>query len=266
MVAKFLAPLLLLLGFVLLRGVASSYAGNRNILKPDAAGFDKLVRASPRPLFVKFYNPRCPHCVNMHGAWTALAANLKRHARVAAVNCEEGGALCSRWGVRGVPDIKLFLYRGEGKAIVPVDYRGDRTEASLVAFFKREQPSEVVRISSTGVTSLEKFLNTKSHLPHVIMFKEDSEITMGLKTLSTKYSGKLVVGIVNAKKDGSLAGQLGVALPAGADGGKALVIIPAGGKKAKGELYQGDSSFTDIDKYLAKYIEKANHANEKSEL
>ena len=258
-------PLLLVpLVLVLLRGVASSYAGDRNILKPDAAGFDKFVRASPRPVFVKFYNPSCPHCVKMHRTWTSLAANLKKHVRVAAVNCQES-SLCSRWGVRGVPDIKLFLCRGKDKTIVPVDYRGDRSEASLVAFFKSEQPSEVVRISSTGTTSLQKFLDTKPHLPHVIMAKERGEITMGLKTLSTKYSGKLVVGVASASKEGSsLATQLGVTLPTGADGGKALIIVPAG-EKTKGELYKGEHSLTDIDKYLAGYI-KSSRVSEKPEL
>jgi thioredoxin domain-containing protein 5 len=86
--------------------------------------------------FVKFYAPWCGHCKKMIPAWNSLATQLKGKANIAKVDCTVHSAVCSKFGVKGYPTLKLLKDGEESKPFV-----GGRDVASFAKFLK---DSEVI--------------------------------------------------------------------------------------------------------------------------
>ncbi|PJF16922.1 hypothetical protein PSACC_03257 [Paramicrosporidium saccamoebae] len=234
------------------------YLGEKLITKLTDHNFQKTL-TTPKPVLVKFYNPGCPHCTRMVSAWRQVASHFEGHMVVGAVNCATQG-VCGKYGVNGVPDVRLFIKGPKGEP-VPIKYEGNRTKDSIVGFAKPYLLSYVHKVSDskkTGVKSLDAFLKTEAGLPHVIIFKQGKLVpSMGYMTLSVDFKEKYSFGIVNLAIDADIPGKLGVTLPKDTD---SLVFIAPGEKK--GELYPGKNSFIEMKAYLQKQITK----EEKSEL
>ncbi|KAI1298129.1 Thioredoxin domain-containing protein 5 [Halotydeus destructor] len=99
--------------------------------------FKELV-GSDKNVFVKFYAPWCPHCVQLEPTWAKLTEateNNKDLATVVAkVDCTDQGDLCTKEGVQGYPTLKL--YRANDKS--GSDYEGPRELNSLVEFLNKQ--------------------------------------------------------------------------------------------------------------------------------
>jgi protein disulfide-isomerase A6 len=80
---------------------------------------------------VEFYAPWCGHCKRLAPIWDQLAEQADESLRVGKVDCTTQNAVCSRFGVRGYPTIKLLR---DGK---PTDYSGGRTVEAFIAFHQK---------------------------------------------------------------------------------------------------------------------------------
>jgi len=101
----------------------------------DSDSFDAAINTNELTL-VEFFAPWCGHCKSLAPEYAKAAETLHgTPAVLASVDCIEHKDLCSKYGVRGFPTIKLF--RTGGKP--PVDYDQARKADAIVNYMQKQQ-------------------------------------------------------------------------------------------------------------------------------
>eukprot|EP01112_Ceratiomyxa_fruticulosa_P001598 TRINITY_DN1177_c0_g1_i1.p1 TRINITY_DN1177_c0_g1~~TRINITY_DN1177_c0_g1_i1.p1 ORF type:complete len:661 (+),score=171.85 TRINITY_DN1177_c0_g1_i1:78-2060(+) len=101
-----------------------------NFLKEN--NFDDFLSKNPKTL-VMFYAPWCGHCKAFKPAFQEAAATVKKagNGALAAVNCDEDGSLCRKYGVDGYPTI-LYFKNGQKEG----EFQGGRTADGVAGFMQ----------------------------------------------------------------------------------------------------------------------------------
>ena len=76
---------------------------------PDEASFDKHVARSQIPVLVDFWAPWCGPCRMMAPAYEQAAALLEPRMQLAKVDTEAVPALGTRYNIRSIPTLALFV-------------------------------------------------------------------------------------------------------------------------------------------------------------
>jgi len=97
--------------------------------------------------------------------------------------------LCQQYQVQGYPTLKVFSEKGK-----VTDYQQERQAGAIVRFATGNIPNHVVRIKD--LTSLAKFLNENSAIPHLLLFTSKDETAPLIKSLSVSYRGRVAFGQV----------------------------------------------------------------------
>ena len=60
--------------------------------------------------FVKFYNPRCPHCKKFAADWDKLSDELSNQENIkfGSLDCAKYRQVCNRFNIWGVPTLLMF--------------------------------------------------------------------------------------------------------------------------------------------------------------
>lgn len=108
--------------------------------------------------------------------------------------------------IRGTPTIK-FIYpspknkKSSNKKKIVLDYNGEREVKALADFATARMPNFVTRLS--GLKTLDDFFRTahKYALPKVLVFSDKSRTSPILKSLSSTFRRRVLIGEVRASKN-----------------------------------------------------------------
>jgi len=97
---------------------------------------------------IKFFAPWCGHCKRLAPTWEEFGGQAQGFG-VAKVDCTQHAAVCTKFGVRGYPSLKLFV---NGK---PLDYSGARTIPAFEEFIKANAGDLITEGSDNSEVAVE---------------------------------------------------------------------------------------------------------------
>jgi len=123
-------------------------SGEKAVNVLTQSDFHSSVTENPLTL-VEFFAPWCGHCKQLAPHYESAAERLRddhqSSARLASVDCTVEKDLCSEFGIKGFPTIKLFT---PSTVAAPVDYKGGRTADDIVTFMVKQSAPAYSELSS----------------------------------------------------------------------------------------------------------------------
>ncbi|KAF9561849.1 protein disulfide isomerase (PDI) protein [Mortierella alpina] len=197
------------LGALLLsQSVLALYVKNGAVTHLTPHNFQSEVMDSDHVVMVEFYAPWCGHCKNLAPHYKAAAENLRGIAKLGAIDCDEdmNKALCSQYGIKGFPTIKVFPPSKTGKKGVkfPQDYQGERSAAAIAKHVVKMLPNDIQLVSSNP--SSEKIININEFTaddskPRALLFTDKTESSAMYKGLATGLKGRMSVAEMRKPSD-----------------------------------------------------------------
>ncbi|WVQ85600.1 protein disulfide-isomerase domain [Cryptococcus sp. DSM 104549] len=244
-------PLALTAALAPLAAYAGMYA--QPVLHLDATTF-KTVMANEHAAMVAFVAPWCGHCKNLGPEYTAAAQSLSPLIPFYAVDCDDAAnrGLCAQYGVQGYPTIKAFPKASKGAA---KDYNGERKRGALAEYAKTLVPDRVKKLRADGAVEpvIQKFLDEKSDLPHVLLVHPSApSIPFLWKVLAHRLSSKMHFAYIRDTTSHGVLSSLGIfdSSDTTRDGAR-VVAWPAGAQSRAGLVeYDGTLKFNGLLEWL----------------
>src|SRR5690242_21845574 len=106
------------------------------------ANFDEIVlqASAAHPVLVDFWAPWCAPCRVLSPILDRLAGEFAGRFTLAKLNTEEEPEIAARYGVRGIPNCKLFAHGN-----VVDEFTGALPESAVRDFLLRALPSPAAR-------------------------------------------------------------------------------------------------------------------------
>ncbi|KAJ1975047.1 hypothetical protein H4R34_004485 [Dimargaris verticillata] len=257
--------------------VAGLYSPGSNVITLSVYNFQAEVIDSDYPVMVEFFAPWCGHCKNLAPAYDKVATDVYGIAKVGAVDCDDqtNAPICSQYGVRGFPTLKLFpAKRKRGKENpdrlikVPQTYEYARTRKALREYILGKVPTVVTRVtqkepaksgSSTKTASsepragLDAFFAKAPETPKALLFTTKDKATALYKGLGIALGQKMRLGWVPGTEKVIQTRFNVTKFPT-------LLAFPSGQIDGEPVQYDGPVDFDRMKKFLAKHAKAKGKA------
>jgi putative thioredoxin len=110
---------------------------------------DVLERSKTVPVLVDFWAPWCAPCRVLKPILEKLAVEFAGRFALAKVNTDENPDIASRYGVRGIPNVKAFV---DGELVD--EFTGALPESGVRGFLEGLMPSESEKLRRAAATAL----------------------------------------------------------------------------------------------------------------
>jgi thioredoxin 1 len=97
----------------------------------DEEGFRKHVLEADTPTLVDFYADWCGPCQKLAPVLTELADEVAGRARVVKINVDSARGLAQAYGVRSIPDVRVFVAGTQEAQFVGVQPKDEYIRALL---------------------------------------------------------------------------------------------------------------------------------------
>ncbi|KAI8982052.1 thioredoxin-like protein [Mycotypha africana] len=155
-----------------------------NVISLTEKNFDSKVLGEDLML-VEFYAPWCGHCKALAPEYEIAATQLKETLPLAKVDCTENQDVCSKYGVRGYPTLKVFR-KGETS-----DYKGSRKADGIVSYMKKQALPAISQLDASNLTDF-----TTSDRIVVIGYTSDEASKQAITEVAEKLRDDYVFGLV----------------------------------------------------------------------
>jgi len=146
-------------------------------------------------VLVEFYAPWCGHCKKLAPEYEKAAVELEGKALLAKVDCTAETTVCSKYGVKGYPTIKLFRKDGSNS-----EYPAGRTAPDIVKFMVKQNAPAYVELADEA--AVDAFLNGKDVAVAGFFASADDEAAQTFiktaKALRNDYSFAIVTSGASA--------------------------------------------------------------------
>lgn len=112
---------------------------------------DVLERSKTVPVLVDFWAPWCAPCRVLKPILEKLAVEFEGRFALAKVNTDENPEIATRYGVRGIPNVKAFV---DGELVD--EFTGALPESGVRGFLEGLVPSESEKLRRAAATALAK--------------------------------------------------------------------------------------------------------------
>jgi len=153
---------------------------------------------------VKFYAPWCGHCKKIAPEYeTASDILVEEDIALAEVDCtaDESKDICSKYGVRGYPTLKVFRPESE-----PIDYEGGRDSDGIVKYMRKQtQPAFQVLADKAALDKMADGDNT------IVFFGAEDDAATFIKVanaLRNDFNFGIISDADFMKAEGATAGNV----------------------------------------------------------
>lgn len=122
--------------------IVASYAKGESV-PLDSAKYHSLVEGGKEPWFIKFFSPRCPHCLAMAPEWVKLARHTEGRVNIAEIDCDADLQLCLDLGVKAFPTLRFYH-----KDKLQPDYLGARDASAMEMYALMQTGGKIIPIDT----------------------------------------------------------------------------------------------------------------------
>ncbi|KAI9319981.1 thioredoxin-like protein [Dichotomocladium elegans] len=138
-------------------------------------------------MLVEFYAPWCGHCKALAPEYEVAATELKDTVKLGKVDCTTNQDLCTEYGVRGFPTLKVFRNGNTS------EYKGTRKAPGIVSYMQKQASPSIVNLDADN---FEKFKGTDKAVLVAYVDSSDEASLAAVKAVADELRDDYFFGLV----------------------------------------------------------------------
>jgi putative thioredoxin len=186
----------------------------------DRTNFDSIVLdgSATTPVLVDFWAPWCAPCRALAPVLDKIAAEFAGRVTLAKLNTDEEQEIASKFGVRGIPNCKLFV---DGR--VKDEFTGALPESGVRDFLAEALPSPAAPLVASAIGRLaagDAAGALVEAIADLLTQRSDDEVRVILRQLAASPPRRITTDDTDARIDAAIAAKFPASQPPPSDDGE----------------------------------------------